>query len=96
MDIEDRIMSDLKRFNKGQLVLLLSESLGEVVELKKHIDNLEAEYSSLEQQIKRQDLRDWMTRKNAHITEQADTNRLLCRSLDEAERRIEELTGISV
>ena len=30
------------------------------------------------------------------ITELEETNRLLCRSLDEAERRIEELTGISV
>ena len=30
------------------------------------------------------------------ITDQADTNRLLRRDLDESERRIEELTGISV
>ena len=36
---------------------------------------------------------EWAVR---HITELKDINRGLCRDLDEAQRRIEELTGISV
>lgn len=98
---DQRNIADLKERIKI-LDLEIEADNRNTVDFIDRIAELEKSFASLEQQIKREDLRDWMTAKNNLIEElhkQLETaktiNKTLVRDLDECQRANDKLAGIS-